>query len=82
MLEKKMYLVQGDLSFWGYRVYGVYSTYAKAQERIASLVRNLDKEEAQELSSDLNAYAKGEKDDYKGLLIFDIAIDEDTYTIE
>ena len=78
--DNKVYMVQGDLAFWGYSVYGVYSTYEQAQERIKSLVNNLSELDAQELTSDLEGIYY-EEENYKGLLIFSTTIDKDTYTL-
>lgn len=79
-MNNTKYIVQGDLAFWHYSVYGVYSTYSDAKHRLNELVDELPAEELDRLSDAINMTGIVSKR-YKGLRIIPITLDKPENTL-
>lgn len=68
--KNSVYIVQGDLEFWGYGVFGAFSSRELAKKRISQLIDKLSDEEWAELTLE-----RDENELKETLLIFELFID-------
>lgn len=80
MSKQTLYIVQGDLAFWAYSVYGSYTSKEKAKRRIDELVKALDRDQRHELNVKLEDIEAAK--DYRSLLIHEVEVDQPTDTVD